>query len=356
MKILLTSIKYLLVALFAGWLITYLALRFEQHEYLQLTPEQLQQAEQYLEGKLTPTPATWQWQDYFPEPDVRLRTGMIDTPNAKGTVIVVPGFTATVEMLMREIVAFHQAGYRVASLEYRGQGESWRPLPNPEKGYVQNYSQLGSELASFAQSHRIEGKPLFFYSVSKGAHITVRMAGEQNVGATAYALIVPLIKLNTGDFDYSLMRRVVSVFHSLGLGSMYGPGQLHWPNGELTFGKSEPCNSNPETAQTREAIFALRETSRTNGVTMSWLHRTANSSELINSEKHMSEIQQPVKMITAGVDSLVNSDAAQAFCKRLKNCEYTHFDDARHCITREDFDLYDGILQNTIAFFNRNSG
>ena len=89
-------------------------------------------------------------------------------------------------MTMREIVKINAGGYRVASIEYRGQGESYRPLANPEKGFVESYAQLGADLAAFAEQVRIADKPLFFYSISQGAHITMRMAGEQNPDVAAY--------------------------------------------------------------------------------------------------------------------------------------------------------------------------
>jgi lysophospholipase len=334
------------------WLVAFLALRFETHEYTQLSEEQLAEAAAYLEGKLTPAPPTWEWNTFSPEPNVDLRTGMIDSANAKGTVIIVPGFTATIEMTMREIVKINAGGYRVASIEYRGQGESYRPLTNPEKGYVESYAQLGAELAEFAEQVRITDKPLFFYSISKGGHITMRMAGEQKPDVTAYALIVPMIKVNTGNSDYSTMQTMAGLFHKLGLGTLYAPGQSKWPNGELVFGKPIPCNANPDTAQTQSALFAARETLRTNGVTMSWLYETAASTETLFDPEHIAAIGQPVKMFTAGVEALVDTREAQRFCGALAQCEETHFAESRHCITRENLELYDRLIEDVIGFFD----
>ena len=335
------------------WLVVFLALRFEAHEYTQLSDGQLAEAAAYLEGQLTAAPAAWEWNTFSPEPDVVLRTGMIDSANAKGTVIVVPGFSATIEMTMREIVKLNAGGYRVASIEYRGQGESYRPLANPEKGYVASYAQLGAELAEFAEQVRIAEKPLFFYSISMGAHITMRMAGEQKPDVTAYALIVPMIKVNTGDFDYSTMQTMADLFHNFGLGTLYAPGQSEWPNGELVFGKPIPCNANPDTAQTQSALFAARETLRTNGVTMSWLYETAASTETLLDPEHIAAIPQPVKMFTAGVDALVDTRAAQQFCDVLAQCEEEHLAESRHCITRENFELYDRVIEDVIGFFDQ---
>ncbi|MDH3379460.1 MAG: hypothetical protein OEQ39_21235, partial [Gammaproteobacteria bacterium] len=99
-----------IVLIVGTWLVVFLALRFEPHEYAQLSDGQLAEAAAYLEGKLTPAPPTWEWDTFSPTPDVDLRTGMIDSANAKGTVIVVPGFSATIEMTMREIVKINAGG------------------------------------------------------------------------------------------------------------------------------------------------------------------------------------------------------------------------------------------------------
>jgi len=346
-------VRVFIVLLASLWLVAFLALRFETHAYAPMTDTQLAEAAAYLEGKLTPAPPAWQWTTFTPEPGVDLRTGMLDAANAKGTVIVVPGFTATIEMTMREIVRINASGYRVASIEYRGQGESYRPLANPEKGFVESYAQLGAELAAFAEQVRIADKPLFFYSISQGAHITMRMAGEQNPDVAAYALIVPMIKVNVGDSDYATARTVTNALHTIGLGNMYLPGQSEWPNGELVFGQPIPCNANPDTAQTQSALFAERETLRTSGVTVRWFHETVASTETLFSPPHIAAISQPVQMFTAGIDSLVDTPEARRFCDSLAHCELTHLAESRHCVNREDFELYDRVIEDAIGHFDQ---
>ena len=136
-----TSIA-LLSLVFLAWLVSLVLLQFEQHEYTKISKEQRQQATHYLQGKVTPVPESWQWQTFSPEVGIDLRTGMVDAPSARGTVILVPGFTGTIEMSMTTITKFNQAGFRVAAIEYRGQGKSHRPLRNPEKGYVEDLSLI----------------------------------------------------------------------------------------------------------------------------------------------------------------------------------------------------------------------
>lgn len=332
------------------WLSIYLCLTFEQHKYLEITTEQQQEAEQFLAGKIPFTPENWQWQRFAASPGVELRGGFIPAKNAKATVIVVPGFTGTIEMLMNEIIQFHAAGFNVASVEYRGQGDSYRPLRNPEKGYVEDYSVLAKELLTFAESMREEGKPLLFYSISKGAHITMRMAAEQNPNITAYALTVPMIKLHTGEDSYDSIRRLTAVLNAIGMGKMYAPGSRGFELGK--YGEATPCNANPERAHLQSALFALNKSLRTRGITIKWLHETFNSTDKLLTPSYTANIKQPVKLITAGVDLLVDTDAATQFCDSLANCQQIHIESARHCIAEEDMKLYKALIDQVIDFFN----
>ena len=111
-----------------GWFVTFLAVKFESHEYTELSAEQRVRAAEYLDGKVTPAPSGWTFETFTPEQGVILRTGSVDAPNAKGTVVLVPGFTGTIEMSMETISQFNRSGFRVAAIEYRGQGKSYRPL------------------------------------------------------------------------------------------------------------------------------------------------------------------------------------------------------------------------------------
>jgi len=347
------TVLILISILFFSWLSAILILKFETHEYYQATPEQKAQAAKYLEGKVTPVPPNWQWRMFSPEPGIALRTGSIDADNAKGTVILVPGWTGFAELGMRSVVAVNNAGYRVAYIEYRGQGKSTRLLSNPEKGHVESYEARAKDVAAFAETVRIDGKPLFFFSESMGAHISMRMAIEESIAVDAYALLVPMIKIKTGTIDYSHAKLLANTLSALGLSGIYSPGQSQWPDLPLVFGKAHDCNSNPQTAQRQSAFFTLDETLRTKGATIGMMKQTAASTDILLSAGYMDTLTQPVKMFTAGIDTLVSTQVSQQFCDSLNNCEVTHFPGARHCISGEDEQRMDGIVAETIQFFDR---
>lgn len=339
--------------IFLVWLITFLMLKFEQHEYTQISDSQRAEATAYLEGKLVVTPSNWRFETFTPEERVTLRTGIIDAPNAKGTVVFVPGFTGAIDASMNTITQINQAGFRVAAIEYRGQGKSYRPLSNPEKGYVEDYGLLASDLAKFARHVKRDNEPLFFFSISKGAHITMRMAAEQGVDVSAFALVVPMIQINTGGFSYSFVKHYSRALNALGLGNMYSPGASQWPPKPLIFGEANGCNSNPETAQLQSALFALDETLRTRGTTAKWLKETIGSTEKLLSPGFMDALTQPVKIFTAGDDRLVDTGVATKFCSTLANCDVKHFEKARHCINRENQDYLDEIIRQSVTHYEK---
>lgn len=347
------SFQIILALLILVWLYLFLSVRFEQHTYTQISEEQRAQATTYLEGKVTPFPTNWQFETFTPEDGVQLRTGTVDADNAKGTVVFVPGFTGTIEMSMETITKLNRAGFRVAAIEYRGQGKSYRPLNNPEKGYVEDFALLASDVAKYARHVKRENEPLFFFSISKGGHITLRMAAEQGVDVTAFALVVPMVKINTGQFDYDFLKGFSATLNAIGLGDMYAPGQAQWPPLPLVFGKANGCNSNPETAQLQSAMFALDETLRTRGTTIKWLKETTESTALLLSEGYMDALTQPVKLFTAGDDLLVDSKVATKFCASLNNCDVTDFPKAKHCINRESRDRMNEIIRQSIAHYEK---
>ena len=336
------------------WAFTYTRLALENHEYYQVSESEENQARAYLKDVLQPAPSGWRWSEFTSRDGIKLRSGRVNAENAKGTVIYVPGFTNTLELAMDPIVGLYKAGYNVAGIEYRGQGGSYRPLDNPEKGYVESYDILADEVAQFAAANQEQGLPLFFYSVSKGAHITMRMAATKNIDADAFALIVPMIQFKTAPYNYQHISIMATVLNSLGLGDMYAFGQSQWPPTKpVIFGQAHGCNSNPDTAQRQSALFTLQPKLRTRGITVKWIYETVRSTKELSSDGFMNKVTAPVKIFTAGDDRIVSTEAANTFCDNLSNCSIKHFDKARHCIHPESKEQLDQIIQEAVSHFDQ---
>lgn len=353
MRFIKNSVLVLCAGLLFLWLVMFVTLRFTSHNFSTLEPVQLAKAEAYFERGFEPMPTAWSWGTFTPETGVTLRTGVIEATNPKGTIVIVPGFTSPIEMNARAINAFNSAGYRVAAIDYRGQGGSSRPLSNPEKGYVEDYAVLANDVADYAKQVRVADKPLFIFAISKGAHISLRLAEKNTAGVSAYALAVPMIEISAGNMSMLTLEFVSNAATMLGLGAAYPPGVRNWPPKNLVFGESTDCNANPKTAQIQDSLFALKKSLRVSSVTMRWIRETIKSSKHIQSKEFVDKITEPIKIFNAGDDRIVNADSAKEFCDSLSDCSLTQFPKARHCINREDYEVFDQILEQSIMLFNQ---
>ncbi|MEN0000936.1 MAG: alpha/beta hydrolase [Pseudomonadota bacterium] len=353
MRFLLRLLTLVVFLGFVAWGYGRYALSTETHRYAVVSDDQRAVAQAYLDKAIEPLGAGWRWDVFSPAPEIDLRVGRFEPPpsDPKGVIVVVPGYTAPLEMLAASINRFYAAGYIVHGFEYRGQGLSSRLLTNPEKGHVEDYSVLAADLASFISQVREPGLPLHVYAISQGAHITMRMAGDELAAANSYALVVPMGKILTGGFPYEIARTLAAGLSYAGLGEMFAPGRGPWDIDDVQFGSATSCNANPERAQIRDALFVLDERKRTQGPTARWVHETMQSTDRLFEPGYPENISQPVIMFTAGQDTIVDTDAAVRLCDRLGDCTRQHFAGSRHCIGLETDAVRDAIIDGSLDHF-----
>ena len=263
---------------------------------------------------------------------VALRVGRVTVPNPKGTVVVVPGYTAPIDLYSSTIRALAAAGYDVAGFEYRGQGLSARDLDNPEMGFVRSWRRLGADLADFIET--IEGDA-FVFANSMGAHVALRAAGDEGPDVEGYALTVPMVKIDTGAIPYGVARGLTTFYSATGMDEELTEGQTNWSPDRIEWDKGNTCNTNPATAWRRDALFALNEPMRTTGTTNGWVRRTMASTDELMEPDYVAKIEEPVLMFTAGKETFVDTDAAARFCSALGSCERVHYPESAHCIADE---------------------
>src|SRR5215470_9875549 len=81
---------------------------------------------------------------------VRLRFARwLPPPGRKGTVCIFPGRTEFIEKYFETVRDLRARGFAVATLDWRGQGLSERPLADPYKGHVDDFSRYDIDLETF---------------------------------------------------------------------------------------------------------------------------------------------------------------------------------------------------------------
>ena len=320
-----------------------------EHAYAEVSDEQAAMARAYLANAQPPVPEGAVFGRFERVNGIPLETLTLPHPAPKATIVIAPGFTAPLEVYASTFAAFHDAGYAVTALSQRGQGRSWRALPNPEKGYVEDYHDLSADLAAYINA--LDGQ-VMVYGNSMGAHIATLMAGTEDVDVAAYVLLVPMAKIQTGEFPYGVAKALTGFYSALGFGANYGFGRGDWRFDQRDIAADTACSADPARAHTRHMMVALDPALRVEGVTNQWVWETMQSTAQAAVPDHLARITAPVMTITAGADTVVDSAAAEANCSAMPNCQLKRIEAARHCIMHEGADQRDGVHAASIAFFN----
>ena len=361
MKIVSSVLSALIVAVCALWGAGYFMTNADDpYQASLVTKEQKTAAQAYLDANLEPMPDGWLWETFEPDLDITLETGFLEAPGgfaaAKGTIIFLPGFTSPLELYSYGYQRFHDAGFNIAAISYRGQGRSTRSLAftHPEKGYVEDYTILADDVERFVAATRTRvgrEKPIFVFGNSKGGHIALRMAGDLLPDIKAYALKVPMVHIKTGDFPYWFAGTASWFWSQTGLGTNYAPGQSAWKAADMKLNEPTACASNPARANFRDAIFALNEDLRVKDTTNQWVSATVSSTKRLLDPASHASITAPVFMVTDGWVLIVSTPSSEAFCKALGDCTFRRFEDADHCIQRGPDADRAAIYDDVIRFF-----
>ncbi|MEN0088042.1 MAG: alpha/beta hydrolase [Pseudomonadota bacterium] len=347
-------VLWLLIALALIWCVGFFVLQGGPHTYAEVKPEFAERAEQYLDASLVELPADWQRKGLFISETVELETGFLDSDmdEPKGVVVMVPGYTAPLEMLAPGIRHFHDAGFHVAAISPRGQGRSYRPLDDPEKAWLENYEVWADDFEGFiGEVEERYQLPIFVYGISMGVHIALRNEALNETVVEAYALTVPMIKIKTDPFPYRVATGISAFYAMTGLDDIYAPGRGKWKPGQVKWDEPTACNANAQTAWTRDALFALEPDLRAHAPSVKWVQQTARSTAYLQSDEAHERITKPILMHNVGRDEIVSAPAASELCTKLSGCTEVFLPGAGHCVEREDKAVADAILLRASDFF-----
>lgn len=135
---------------------------------------------------------------------VRVRAAILPGAGARGLVALLQGRTETIEKYAPVAAAFAARGFGVATLDWRGQGGSERPVGHPRKGHVDTFPSYQRDLAALlgcpdVRAHR---GARVMVAHSMGGAIALRALCADNSGfagaifsAPMWGLALPLPKL-----------------------------------------------------------------------------------------------------------------------------------------------------------------
>jgi lysophospholipase len=234
--------------------------------------------------------------------------------NAKATVVIVTGRTEAIAKYQELFYEFGRLGYAVLGYDHRGQGRSTRLLKDPQIGHVEQFDDYIEDL------HLIQSKVTALLPDNK------LLLAHSMGGAVASAYLA----------------KYPRVFKAAALSA-----PMHAPNTELVFGAKDGCYlqqvlgwtcpdcyagfadspyensaftgnmySHSEVRyQGFRTLFREQAELQLGGPSWQWLGQACDISDQM--PDIAAQIKVPVKIVQAGADVAVRSEAQDLFCKNL---------------------------------------
>jgi len=304
-------------------------------------------------------PPDWVWKTFEASDGTKLRWG--ETGNgkaAKATLIMVPGYTATMSMYPEHVDMLARRGYHVVGIDMRGQGGSERHRSSqPEKLWVDDFKVYSDDLASFIKTlPKSDTQPIIPVAISFGGHVGVRMAGDYPNLVDGLFLMAPAIEPKAGDMSFDQAKKLMSWARRLGKSKHYLQGNENWKpfRDNLSEANIDLCSSNPKRLPNRDVVFTRNPSERVGGVTAQWGAEFFESSEYVRQEGYLEKIDMPVAMISAEVDHFVSTEVNQSACdNRFPNCQRLDLKGAGHCLLQESDAHLDQMFNELDALLER---
>lgn len=270
---------------------------------------------------------------------VRLRTARWTPSSAIGTVVVLGGRGEFVEKYFEVTGELLTRGFAVASMDWRGQGGSDRPLRNARKGHVGDFRQFEADLDALTEKvlERRCPRPWFGLCHSMGATV---LLGASECGRCPFERLVltsPMVAVKRVDHR-GLTGLLVAALDSLGMGGAFAPG------GARDSIWLSPFEGNVLTSDERRFARIARLVAASPGLTLGgptigWTRAAFRQMRRLDDWKSPPGKSTPMLIVAAGADQVTDTDAAKRLASRLKGAQFVVIDGARHEILIERDDL-----------------
>jgi len=260
----------------------------------------------------------------------------------RGTVCVFPGRGEYIEKYFEVVADLRRRGFFVAVMDWRGQGGSWRALPNRNKGYVRSFREYDDDLLRFMKDIVLPDCPPPFVALahSMGGNILLRNARLEGSWFERMVLVAPMLALNDEQFPVPrwLARPAAELATLLGLGKLTIPGGSPKPMETQPY-EGNRLTSDRERFARNKAVVETAPELGLGSPTLAWMRAAFASMSLLWRPDFASSVRIPVLMLAAGDDRIVSATAIEEYASRLKIGAHVLIPGARHEIVQERDEL-----------------
>ncbi len=285
-----------------------------------------------VEGGPVPPGMTAQWATGAG--GVRLRVALL-APNGKprGSVIVSPGRTESLEKYFETAGELAARGYHVLIHDWRGQGLSQRLLDDRLRGHAENFDDFAADYAAILDAYESQlPRPWMMVGHSMGGCLNLLTLARGEDRFEAAVLCAPMLGLNLSRINRAVSGPLSRLFHSFGRGGSYVMGQAKspwatFPNNRLTHDPARYARQFALVQQDPELALG--------GPTWGWLNAAIRCMAWLRVAPSVGDVAIPVTILSAQADLIVDNAAQAATAARLRYGGLVTVEGAFHEILQE---------------------
>ncbi len=274
----------------------------------------------------------------------------------RGTVCLFGGRGEFIEKYFEVIAELRRRGFAVATLDWRGQGGSYRALSDKARGHIGSFSMFDRDLVRFMKDVVLPDCPPPYVALahSMGGNILLRHAVEPGSWFERMVLCAPMIaiapeRIKTPPF---IARGYAEAGSLVGLSTRYVRGGGPQPV-ELGAFEGNLLTSDRERFERNKAVLTAAPQLGLGSPTVGWFRAALRSCGTVGRPEYPERVTVPTLLFAAAADQIVSVNAIERFAVGLKVGTHILMPGSRHEILQENdsvrrrfwaaFDAYFGV-------------
>lgn len=260
----------------------------------------------------------------------------------RGTVCCFTGRTEFIEKYFEVVTDLRRRGFAVAMMDWRGQGGSHRPLENPRKGFIHDFSEYDRDLRCFMRQVVLPDCPPPYVALahSMGGHILIRNAMASGNWFERIVVLAPMLKLHASNLGVPLwFARLYAEFGTaLGMGGQYVRGGSDRATDAPAFELNHLTSDRERWSRNISLVEAAPHLAL-GSATIGWLRAAFRSMQWLAEPAVASRVAIPMLVVVAGADTIVEPSAVDDFASRIKSGTRILLPTAKHEVLQEADEL-----------------
>ncbi len=268
-----------------------------------------------------------------------------------GSILLINGRGDFIEKYAETVHDLSDAGWSVASFDWRGQGLSGRLGNAPEKGHADDFAPWLADLDALVAWFRATlPPPHYAVAHSMGGHLMLRHLTERGCEFDRVVLLSPMLGLRAQPIGAPLTRIIARLVVGLGGGEAYLPGGGAYLPREPGSVRQHMLTHDADRYSDEGWWIGQTPALAVGGATWGWLAAAFRSIAALFAGRALEGVATPVLVLVADQDGLVDNGGAAAAVARLPDGRLETFAPAGHELVRELPAVRVRVLARVTAF------